>query len=546
MKFFNNSLIQLSNKDLYLLNRLTIQKIVDLTSSFWQYKKGYKKIDNLYGTTWSQPEQYDKYIWPLAFFKIFFNRIINSQYLNVRFLFKNNYIEKMWKFQKIFWILPFIQLSLLQQIQDIYNVSENKFYKGIWTLEDKNHKIDAHQVQGLVKFSHNSIIYKGFSNNDQQDEQFYGDISLNVKLFSIALKGIGNTHIKADNAYIQCKNEFTIEIQVDNNTKTVCDRQLIVIFQSSNHKLPQCNQLLKFTTQASNEENQIQLIITENITLIFFIYQLVLPFIFRKFVLHKKMKLSQLSLIALFIYFEDLVFIYALIFNFDVYFNNNINLAIFIIYILQCIVLFGFASYFLEEKGKNCKIKKNHPWTSLPIVLCVIIGICAATIFMAFLCFYFLFFQLIYALVLFPQVIHNIRWNSIEKFNLFYLFGCLSSGLPFSTYLQFYLRSINSLEFDYLFIILFYGIYLISLLLLYLQYKYGSRCVIPKWILNKYYQDCAICMDSILIADMENQLLFSPVILTQCQHKFHEKCLREWLLQREDCPLCRTKLDEMQ
>ncbi|CAK64878.1 unnamed protein product (macronuclear) [Paramecium tetraurelia] len=156
-----------------------------------------------------------------------------------------------------------------------------------------------------------------------------------------------------------------------------------------------------------------------------------------------------------------------------------------------------------------------------------------------------LVFQLSYAFVLFPQVIHNIRWNCKENFNLFYIFGYLSSGLLFQTYLNSYSIQTNSIDIDYLYISLFYIIYFTSLLLLYLQYKFGSRCFIPKCILHKHISICAICLDSIAIADMEDRLQLLPVILTSCKHKFHEKCLRKWLHEKKECPFSRTNLNEM-
>ncbi|CAD8150600.1 unnamed protein product [Paramecium octaurelia] len=229
----------------------------------------------------------------------------------------------------------------------------------------------------------------------------------------------------------------------------------------------------------------------------------------------------------------------------SIYFNFYIHLAILIIYILSYFVWGNLATDFFIEKAMNSSILRNYRRARMLFFWFIQLLAIIINILITILSVELQFFQLSYAFVLFPQIIHNIRWNSIENFNLFYLFGYLSSGLLFQTYLQFYYVQSNFIEFDYLFIILFYCIYLISVLLLYLQYKYGSRCILPKWILNKYYQDCAICLDCIVIADMENQLLQAPVVLTQCKHKFHEKCLRKWLQEKEDCPLCRTKLDEM-
>ena len=46
--------------------------------------------------------------------------------------------------------------------------------------------------------------------------------------------------------------------------------------------------------------------------------------------------------------------------------------------------------------------------------------------------------------------------------------------------------------------------------------------------------DCPICF---------NNLNDSPIITTNCNHKFHAECLQSWQLIRNTCPLCRANLD---
>jgi hypothetical protein len=46
---------------------------------------------------------------------------------------------------------------------------------------------------------------------------------------------------------------------------------------------------------------------------------------------------------------------------------------------------------------------------------------------------------------------------------------------------------------------------------------------------------CPICLEP---------LRDSPIIITDCQHKFHNQCLQEWILtRRPTCPLCRAPVD---
>ncbi len=44
---------------------------------------------------------------------------------------------------------------------------------------------------------------------------------------------------------------------------------------------------------------------------------------------------------------------------------------------------------------------------------------------------------------------------------------------------------------------------------------------------------CSICM---------NNLNGNSVIITNCKHKFHSKCISEWYIRNNSCPLCREKV----
>lgn len=35
-------------------------------------------------------------------------------------------------------------------------------------------------------------------------------------------------------------------------------------------------------------------------------------------------------------------------------------------------------------------------------------------------------------------------------------------------------------------------------------------------------------------------------VLTQCQHQFCQKCLKQWIQKHSDCPLCRQTIDKKQ
>lgn len=49
---------------------------------------------------------------------------------------------------------------------------------------------------------------------------------------------------------------------------------------------------------------------------------------------------------------------------------------------------------------------------------------------------------------------------------------------------------------------------------------------------NNYEEQCSICLDEFI----ENETLFQ----LNCQHYYHEKCLKGWLKNNRNCPMCRV------
>ncbi|TRY71006.1 hypothetical protein TCAL_10690 [Tigriopus californicus] len=47
-------------------------------------------------------------------------------------------------------------------------------------------------------------------------------------------------------------------------------------------------------------------------------------------------------------------------------------------------------------------------------------------------------------------------------------------------------------------------------------------------------EDCTVCLETLGMTDLET--------LQPCQHRFHRKCIRDWLSQQRDCPLCRNHI----
>lgn len=55
---------------------------------------------------------------------------------------------------------------------------------------------------------------------------------------------------------------------------------------------------------------------------------------------------------------------------------------------------------------------------------------------------------------------------------------------------------------------------------------------------KEIHRECPICMEEFTETLPEKRL-----VLTDCNHCYHEKCLREWLFQKTNCPVCRHEFE---
>jgi hypothetical protein len=175
--------------------------------------------------------------------------------------------------------------------------------------------------------------------------------------------------------------------------------------------------------------------------------------------------------------------------------------------------------------------------------------------------FWFLFTSSLFFL---PQIFHNAIRGERYKFNSNYIFclGLVRIAIPL------YARSCPANIFELTpsnnFLMWYSSVIAVQVLVLYLQSKFGSRFFIPSFLLPpkfNYYiampvpQNCSandevlcpICMDNLFQepSDPNTELLKTPppvitIMQTPCKHKFHIKCLHEWLRIKLECPFCRT------
>jgi len=53
-----------------------------------------------------------------------------------------------------------------------------------------------------------------------------------------------------------------------------------------------------------------------------------------------------------------------------------------------------------------------------------------------------------------------------------------------------------------------------------------------------YFEVCAICL-SPLVAAQNVQMMGQAVVKMICGHVYHPKCISDWRIRRDSCPLCK-------
>ena len=58
--------------------------------------------------------------------------------------------------------------------------------------------------------------------------------------------------------------------------------------------------------------------------------------------------------------------------------------------------------------------------------------------------------------------------------------------------------------------------------------------ILYKDIKTNIHMSCSICLEDFKINESAK--------LTECNHVFHEKCIKEWFISKQTCPMCRSSI----
>jgi hypothetical protein len=175
-----------------------------------------------------------------------------------------------------------------------------------------------------------------------------------------------------------------------------------------------------------------------------------------------------------------------------------------------------------------------------------------------------------------PQIIYNLKLK--DKINIIpkkFIFSLLLNRLFLPLYIRGYSDNIFLSNTNYKFCFLLIICNIIQLIILFTQEKMGGNFFLPKRCKGHYFRykrnilevykkypefinyQCSICL-SPFVNDPENfKIKYNScinrikiicfekqqyIMKTPCQHFFHLECLKNWMILKKECPICRKHL----
>jgi hypothetical protein len=147
-------------------------------------------------------------------------------------------------------------------------------------------------------------------------------------------------------------------------------------------------------------------------------------------------------------------------------------------------------------------------------------------------------FMVVSSLFMVPQIVRNYQRGTRCVFLKKYVFGVMGTNILYPLYFRGWLHNFRGLEPSYEFCLVLLISYNIQIALLYMQDRYGPRCLIPGRRLNFIYYDCDEGNECVIcLRELERGVMETP-----CRHRFHDVCLKSWMDVKLECPTCRAVL----
>jgi len=157
------------------------------------------------------------------------------------------------------------------------------------------------------------------------------------------------------------------------------------------------------------------------------------------------------------------------------------------------------------------------------------------------------------ALVFIPQIYDNAKRDKPYHFNFYHIFLMGSSHIVFIAYMKLYAHNIFRLSPDISFVTTYAAIIAIQIMILLIQMINPRGCFPCFWrkrrIRSTVDDDtCPICMGELkrdFITNGDSLLDYRQVVETPCTHVFHVQCLKKWMANKVECPICREEIEEI-
>lgn len=151
-----------------------------------------------------------------------------------------------------------------------------------------------------------------------------------------------------------------------------------------------------------------------------------------------------------------------------------------------------------------------------------------------------------------PQIVMNFTKNVPRSLHPFFVINTSISRLSYLWYFWSCPSNFLDVQAQYILVGSITAYVALQSLVLIAQYILGARAFIPKWLTPKSYSykrplpeaafengecTCIICFEDLTET--------TDVMVTPCDHAFHDHCLSRWMEEKLECPVCRQPIPEM-